>query len=913
MTRIRICTLAVFSNLALAVGLRAAPGFLDTSFAGTGTTRIRFGFGDDYAHAVTVQPDGKVVVAGHTSLTSFTGGGSLALVRYDTNNVPDRSFGNGGKVIASMSSNTNASAAAGAVKVQLDGKIVVTGTLYEDSNEVALLARFNPDGSLDGSFGQNGIVTNSFGFRGQGRALAIQSDGKIVVGGLGATTVFGADFALARFHTNGLLDTSFGGAGIVLDTGGQAANGLAIQSDGRIVAAGLVIGPGHNLDFGAFRYTTAGVLDTTFGLDHTGKVFTHLGTISDTSFTTSVAIEPGDGLQTLDRIVLGGYTEAFNPFRFEVVRYRIDGSLDTTFGGSGVVTVSVGSGLINIATCLQVQGTGIEPRKIILAGYSTSSGSGKADFCAIRFNDNGTLDNSFDGDGKAFTSFGSNLDVAYAATLVPDGKLLVVGSTTSNENDNDFALARYNLSDGSLDNSFDGDGKMAQDVGERESFAKAVAIQPDGKIVVAGNADNGSEHSTAITRFNPDGVMDLSFGRFGRTTLTFGEADSSLNAVTIQPDGKIVAAAFAGTNFLVARYTTNGVLDTSFNGSGTATTTLAANGNIANAVTLQSDGKIVVAGTASFGRDFAVLRYNPTGILDTSFDGDGKLAIDVDVNGNQANAVKLQPDGKIIVAGYSVIGGTAFDITAVRLKTNGAVDSSFGTFGAVATPVGSGRAFGFSLAIQPDGKILIAGATVVGSDFDFALVRYATNGTLDASFADDGKVITAIGLGTDVGTAIDLQSDGKIIVAGYATVVGRPEFVAVRYHANGALDTSYGVGGKAFVDFDDRANNTANALALDSAGRALIAGDAGGFFGVARLQADPHLQILSITRLPNGHTLLTGVGVPNQSHTMQGATHLISGGFGALGPVTADGAGLWQYDDAGAVNLPSRFYRLVFP
>jgi hypothetical protein len=161
--------------------------------------------------------------------------------------------------------------------------------------------------------------------------------------------------------------------------------------------------------------------------------------------------------------------------------------------------------------------------------------------------------------------------------------------------------------------------------------------------------------------------------------------------------------------------------------------------------------------------------------------------------------------------------------------------------------------------------------------------------------------------------AIGLQSDGKIILAGNAIIVGRPEFVALRYHTNGALDTSYGVNGEAFVDFDDRADNNLFALAMDSGGRAVIAGDAGGFFGVARLQGDPHLKILSITRLPNGHALLTGVGVPNGGHTIQGSANLLSPSFGALGQATANATGLWQYDDAGAVNFPRRFYRLAFP
>jgi uncharacterized delta-60 repeat protein len=912
MKHIQIFMLTVLSNLAFAVILHAATGDLDPSFAGSGTKRLRFGFGEDFAYAVAVQPDGKVVVAG-TSTTAFLSGTSLALVRYGTNNILDPSFGDGGKVIAAVSVNTNASAGAAAVQVQRNGKIVVAGTLYEGTNSFALLVRFNPDGSLDSSFGQGGIVTNSFSFGARGNAVVIQPDDKIVLAGLAYAANFNSEFALARYQTNGEPDLSFGNIGTVSTpaNGGAQANGVTLQADGKIVAAG---NGGH--DFAVIRYTTNGVLDTTFGPDRTGKVFTHLGSsFSDSSRAMCVAIEPGDNIQTLDRIVVGGYTQAFDPPQFEVVRYKLDGSLDGMFGGTGIVTIPAGSGFINIANALVVQGTGIEPRKIILAGYSFSNS--KYDFCIVRFNENGTPDNTFDGDGRVFTSFGSDQDAAYGAALVPGGKLLVVGSTLINQNNDDFALARYNLSDGSLDISFDGDGKMTQDIGEHPSLAKAVAIQADGKIIVAGGAINGinygGTHSIALTRFNPDGVMDMSFGHFGKATATFGEQDSFLNALAIQPDGRIVGAGFTGTNFLVVRYTTNGVLDTSFNGNGIATTSLAAAGNIANAIALQSDGKIVIVGTISFGVDFAILRYNPNGTLDASFDGDGKVTVAVDPGINQANAVKILSDGKIVVAGYSGIGGTTIGFTAVRLRTNGVVDSSFGTFGVLATVIGTPGCIGTALALQPDGKFLIAGYSANGTDVDFALARYDTNGVLDTTFDGDGKVTTPIGLSQDMAMAMGLQSDGKIILAGNAIIVGRQEFVALRYHANGDRDTSYGVNGNAFVDFNDRANNNLFALAMDASGRPVVVGDAGGFFGIARLQADPRFELHSVARLSNGHTVLQGVGAPNGTYLIQASTSLLPGSFTTVGTSTADGDGLWQYNDSSAANLPRRFYRLTLP
>jgi hypothetical protein len=151
------------------------------------------------------------------------------------------------------------------------------------------------------------------------------------------------------------------------------------------------------------------------------------------------------------------------------------------------------------------------------------------------------------------------------------------------------------------------------------------------------------------------------------------------------------------------------------------------------------------------------------------------------------------------------------------------------------------------------------------------------------------------------------------MVGGFTAIGAHYEFASVRYRTDGTLDSSYGSGGKAVAAFDDNADNFEYAMALESDGRVVLAGAAGGFFGVARLQADPLLKILSINKLLNGHIVLTGLGVPGASHTVQGAASLSAGSFGIIGAVTADGTGHWQYEDAGAASQTSRCYRLAFP
>jgi len=203
-------------------------------------------------------------------------------------------------------------------------------------------------------------------------------------------------------------------------------------------------------------------------------------------------------------------------------------------------------------------------------------------------------------------------------------------------------------------------------------------------------------------------------------------------------------------------------------------------------VALQPDGKIVVAGYA--GGDFALARYNSDGALDTSFGSGGKVTTDFGGSYHPDGfSVALQPDGKIVVAGYA--GG---DFALARYNSDGALDTSFGSGGKVTTDFGGSDA-GYSVALQPDGKIVVAGY----AGLDFALARYNSDGALDTSFGTGGKVTTDFSGGRDVGYSVALQPDGKIVVAGYAGV----DFALARYNSDGALDTSFGSGGKVTTDF----------------------------------------------------------------------------------------------------------------
>jgi uncharacterized delta-60 repeat protein len=401
----------------------------------------------------------------------------------------------------------------------------------------------------------------------------------------------------------------------------------------------------------------------------------------------------------------------------------------------------------------------------------------------------GDLDPTFDGDGKVTTDFAGIFEIAGAVAIQGDGKIVAAGTAADVSGISDFALARYNT-DGSLDPTFDGDGKVTTDFAGASDEANAISIQGDGKIVAAGVARIGlnGPQDFALARYNTDGSLDTAFDGDGKVTTDFAGANDQAHAVAIQGDGKIVAAGVAGdvisgtNDFGLARYNANGSLDTTFGGDlplpvpgdGKVTTDFAGPTDQAFGVAIQGDGKIVAAGLS--GSDFALARYNSDGSLDTAFDGDGKVTTDFAGPTDQAHAVAIQGDGKIVAAGFA---GSDFDFALARYNTDGSLDTTFGGDGKVTTDfAGSGsRDEAHAVAIQGDGKIVAAGLAVVSGIFDFALARYRADGSLDTIFSGDGKVTTDFAGDFDVANGVVIQANGRIVAAGFAG----DDFALARY------------------------------------------------------------------------------------------------------------------------------------
>jgi serralysin len=342
--------------------------------------------------------------------------------------------------------------------------------------------------------------------------------------------------------------------------------------------------------------------------------------------------------------------------RFALSRYKPDGRLDSTFGGDGKVRTSFPGGSTAAAFAVAIQADG----KIVAAGWSfTGPGVGKGVFTLVRYNRDGMLDSSFGADGRVRTNFLDGDERVHGVVIQADGKIVAAGWAEDRSGDDvRFALARYNA-DGTLDATFDADGRVLTSFAPHydEARASALTIQADGKLVVAGEvsaSDNPGRF--ALARYNADGTLDATFSGNGKVTTNFHVrcsfecgSDGALD-VAIQTDGKIVAVGFANSDrFALVRYRTNGRRDRTFSGDGRATTNFSGAAEIALGAAIQASGKIVVAGSASrHGGTFALARYNLNGRLDQTFSGDGRVTTNFTRGDDGASDVATR--GKRIVA-----------------------------------------------------------------------------------------------------------------------------------------------------------------------------------------------------------------------------------------------------------------------
>lgn len=419
----------------------------------------------------------------------------------------------------------------------------------------------------------------------------------------------------------------------------------------------------------------------------------------------------------------------------------------------------------------------------------------------------GDVDQTFGTLGQVKTHFYAGFDAAGAVAVQNDGKIVVAGFADDASFISVLAVARYDA-DGNLDAAFGSGGKVTIDLGIVSSVRVDLAIDAAGRIVVVGTVtrDPSLPSDVGVARLTPGGALDATFGVGGTVTTDVADFADEANSVAIQSDGKIVVAGTARSNaslgaadFAVIRYNPDGSLDASFDGDGKVTTDFFAFDDQGNGVAIQTDGRIVVAGTAKPANDtsdFAVVRYDANGTLDTTFDGDGRTLTDIAGNWDDGNAVAILPgDEGIVVVGGAVVPnafGWFHDFALVRYDTTGSLDAAFGAGGKVVTDFSNGDDMGSDVVIAGDGRIVAAGWVADPADvellIDFGVARYESTGALDATFGAGGKVITDLGT-IDYGQGVALQGDCKIVVAGWSWAVdtGDSAFGLVRYDGGGCV------------------------------------------------------------------------------------------------------------------------------
>ena len=431
-------------------------------------------------------------------------------------------------------------------------------------------------------------------------------------------------------------------------------------------------------------------------------------------------------------VEFGNFSEIFSPSDISAI-----GNLDPAYGVGGKVTTQVGNSQSEaLAAAVQTDG------RLVAAGYGFSTSN--ADFALARYNSDGSLDASFGANGKVVTDIAGGDDFVLALAIQPaDGKLIAAGSSASGGGGGgDFAIARYN-SDGTLDATFGAGGIVTTDFGGNSAdYIDGIALQADGKIVAAGYRFSGSFFHFALARYNSDGSLDASFGTGGKVVTALTAFDDLARAVVIQADGKIVAAGEANADFALVRYNADGTLDASFGVGGKAVTSI----NVFDAaydVVVQPDGRLVAAGEAGDGNnaDFALVRYTAGGALDATFGAGGIVTTAFAAGDEIAYALKLDANNRIIAGGYSFSSGNE-DFAIARYNGNGTLDASFGAGGKVTTDF-SGGSFDYinALVIQSGNRVIGVGSS--GSNFAAAAYiagNYSISGSVTYGITTDGQL-----------------------------------------------------------------------------------------------------------------------------------------------------------------------------
>jgi len=750
-------------------------------------------------HTILAQPDGKILVGGN--FETFAGCARQSLARINADGSCDTTFNHGlafTRELFSPGSNSipfRPKPPVRALALQPDGKILV-GLGYESCcafQQPPMIVRLNSDGTLDSSFNLSGLG-NQDTFPASVYSVALQADGRIIIGGLfafNANGAFGANSGLAniaRLNSNGSLDTSFNASvGTIFSppffSPNSVVNAVAVQPDGKVIIGGGFTRVGGNIQRTAIaRLNTDGSNDESF---NAGNSLNALNTI-----VYAIVLQPDGKILAAGDVwkPIGGGPQTQN---VAVVRLNADGSRDSGFSNYDF-GLNYGAG-----RSLSLQADG----KIVIVGDFRITTQPTRTFVA-RLNSDGTPDTSYDTGTGTFPPLNDptgerSVD---AVALAPDGKAIIGGQFAFYQGEVVQQILKLNT-DGSRDVTFDSNGP-----GYNASVF-ALARQPDGKLLVGFNKSSrftrlNAHRTGGIGRLNVDGTTDTTFtspfddGLFGTTMVV---------AIAVQNDGKVLIGGdfrLRGSTIPIylARLNANGTLDTTFNGSAD---------NQVQAFALQADGKIIVGGsftTVSGVGQQGLARLNADGTFDPTFASNGV--------GGGVRSLLIQPDGRILVAGgFQGLNSTLRNNIA-RLNTDGSIDNSFDP------GVGPDNAIS-GLLLQPDGKIIIGGFFLnYGNTPRLFMARINSDGQLDTSF-------NPVNPNQRVVSAMALQSNGKIYVGSlgstFAPTFPPPNYL-YRLNADGSLDSSFPFNSEVELDVTRRYGDV-HTMLLQSDERLIIGGN----------------------------------------------------------------------------------------
>lgn len=640
------------------------------------------------------------------------------------------------------------------------------------------------NGQLDTSFGVNGSVIYNQGLAQFNTSChAVQTDGKIVIAGY-FWTAFNDNAMgfLTRLNADGSIDQTFNNGEKIICEYSEGFNAVVIQSDNKIV-----LGGGYKNNNSLYRFNSNGTIDTSFGTN--GYVIAPIPNPTTNDFIISLDVQSNQKIVALVKYWSGSNLYA------KVVKYNINGSVDTTFAANGTLLSPPDEVPVNVV----VQ----DDNKIVFGTTYFVNFSNKVSKIS-KVNPDGSADTTFNSTGAVVLAVGGTDNNLFDLQITSDSKIMAL-SVATNTLTNAKTIKVFKIgTTGALESNFGSEGVVTLPNNAISNAISKIKLFTDGKFIIAcRNLISGENYNLSLYKGNADGTLDTTFDGDGTLILDTNAPNYDLNLdVTVQNSKIIISGnslpAANNPKIFVANLNSDGSYNTAFNSTGTATIeypSFEAN-DVTKSIVIQPDGKVLVSG-GSYMRTKKVqfvFRFNPDGSPDTAFGTLGRVVLG-DYNNyglfddQLPNAkIVLQSDGKIVIAGFERL---------FRLNANGTFDSNFGMNGILSTP----GYFTKSIAVQNDNKLVIAGNfyNTTSYNYNTFVSRLTTTGSYDVSFGTNGTALQIVPSVFEVVYDVKIQSDGKIIAGGLFSQNGNQDMLICKYTASGTLDTSFNGTGRLLI------------------------------------------------------------------------------------------------------------------